>query len=452
MADYDDYIKAGLLTDDSRANAGWAALANLSSQLLNRGAMRLSPTPPPMDLAGVMKSYNDSIQGDLSRNLALHKFNRAEEEYKNKKTYEQNLRKAFDPVLRPITNTQTELDDDGEITGENTTTSYGLFESPLLQSIPPGLREIARTSGFGGFAPDILKELVKQHIGRKSSAYKPYIVPDGEGQTQVVQLNTTGVRHYKENLGIEPQPWYKPPSETRRNQQATFLDRKTGKYISAIFDTSHTGPEGLGYFYKNEKGEKVPVPSHFEPVTKGAVAKTMSSHENLIKQDKEIGELERGLGKIINYMQGQGDTSTGFARIADELSLKFRTLMDRGLTTKQLRLAIAKGQLQGLVGAFRIETVGGGVMTEQDALRVITNLGGDVNALQNKEVLAAQLERLYSEKMARYKVAVEQRNNMLKLTPKLATTYEPREMKKFDENVFTTKKIMKFDPKTGQVQ
>ena len=38
-------------------------------------------------------------------------------------------------------------------------------------------------------------------------------------------------------------------------------------------------------------------------------------------------------------------------------------------------------------------------MTEQDALRIIANLGGDVNALQNKEIVTKQIETLFKGKL-----------------------------------------------------
>ena len=400
MADYDDYIKAGLLTDDSRANAGWAALANLSSQLLNRGAMRLSPTPPPMDLAGVMKSYNDSIQGDLSRNLALHKFNRAEEEYKNKKTYEQNLRKAFDPVLRPITDTQTELDNDGEITGENTTTSYGLFESPLLQSIPPAFREIARTSGFGGFAPDILKELIKGSIGRSGKiTHKEYLVPGPDGKLIRRQLTPTQVVE-RQRLGENPILFRKEPTQSRRYQNLGpyfyegkifegTLDRQTGDRFIA-------GPD------------RKPIPDGATPLNESMTGQIYPKRAEMVKLQEDLVEDIKSFKMFEEYMGDINNAPVGLKRLSSQLTAYYKTLFQKhadenNLSPSEVALQLARGGLQGLLGRSRIEVVGGGVMTEQDARRVIEYLGGDVSALQNPQRVREAIRRIFRNKLKTFK-------------------------------------------------
>jgi hypothetical protein len=54
------------------------------------------------------------------------------------------------------------------------------------------------------------------------------------------------------------------------------------------------------------------------------------------------------------------------------------------------------------LGLFRVDIVGPGVLTEYDAGRVIEALGGDLNALQNKEKVFALLQQLYQDKMDRF--------------------------------------------------
>ena len=46
-------------------------------------------------------------------------------------------------------------------------------------------------------------------------------------------------------------------------------------------------------------------------------------------------------------------------------------------------------------------------MTEQDALRVIAALGGDISALQNPEIVAAQIERIYNERYQLYETDID---------------------------------------------
>jgi len=126
-----ELIAAGLLSPNSRADAGFAALAALSSQLLNRGAPRLTPTPPPIDLNAVMGAYNQTLQNDLQRGLALRQFQRSEEEYARK----QQARDAFLKELQPQT-VQTMDEDMAPMTVQQ--------PSALMQSLPAAMRPIFR--------------------------------------------------------------------------------------------------------------------------------------------------------------------------------------------------------------------------------------------------------------------------------------------------------------------
>lgn len=146
MGSYDDFIKAGLLSPKSRSDAGWSALANLSSQLINRGAPRYSPTPPPMDLGAVMGAYNKSMQNDLQRGLAMHQFKRSEDEYARKEMQ----RDSFANMLKPQT-VETMDQDMAPMTVQQ--------PSALMQSIPATMRPIFRGLVEGGKAPEAFASL-----------------------------------------------------------------------------------------------------------------------------------------------------------------------------------------------------------------------------------------------------------------------------------------------------
>lgn len=135
-----ELIAAGLLSPRSRADAGFAALAALSSQLLNRGAPRLTPTPPPIDLNAVMGAYNQTLQNDLQRGLALRQFQRSEEEYARKQKERENLLKMIEPQT-----VQTMDDDMAPMTEQQ--------PSALMQSLPAAMRPIFRGLVTGGQAP-----------------------------------------------------------------------------------------------------------------------------------------------------------------------------------------------------------------------------------------------------------------------------------------------------------
>lgn len=73
MANYNDLIRAGLLNAGDRRDAGLMGLIALGQSIGNRGAARLSPTPPPLDLAGPTAVYQNSLNTALQRGALAKK-------------------------------------------------------------------------------------------------------------------------------------------------------------------------------------------------------------------------------------------------------------------------------------------------------------------------------------------------------------------------------------------
>jgi len=107
--------------------------------------------------------------------------------------------------------------------------------------------------------------------------------------------------------------------------------------------------------------------------------------------------------KLKDYMKSVGSTPQGFKLIAQDFVNKFTTAFGGSLKGDALQVAMQRGTLQQLIGNLRIETVGGGVMTEQDALRVIQALGGNLNLLRNKDEVEGQIRKILESKEARIK-------------------------------------------------
>lgn len=107
--------------------------------------------------------------------------------------------------------------------------------------------------------------------------------------------------------------------------------------------------------------------------------------------------------RLNRYMSDAKDIPQGFKLIAQDFANKFTTAFGKTLTGDALKVGMQQGTLQSLIGNLRIETVGGGVMTEQDALRVIQALGGDLGMLRNKDVVEGQIRKILESKEARIK-------------------------------------------------
>jgi len=85
--------------------------------------------------------------------------------------------------------------------------------------------------------------------------------------------------------------------------------------------------------------------------------------------------------------------------------------------------------LQSLIGNLRIETVGGGVMTEQDAIRVVQALGGDLSLLRNKDVVDGQIRKILESKEARIKQDMQFYNRDAEVQGVAPMEYTPQSSK-----------------------
>lgn len=130
------------------------------------------------------------------------------------------------------------------------------------------------------------------------------------------------------------------------------------------------------------------------------------------KFNTDLVAIEKSMFQLENYYKNVKDANVGLSRLGDQLSQWFKTLAgQQNLTSEELYRALAEGRLQGLIGANRIDTVGGGVMTEKDAWRVIARLGGDVDSLQNPAVVGPLLKEMYQLKVFDYNQQIKNYNN-----------------------------------------
>ena len=187
---------------------------------------------------------------------------------------------------------------------------------------------------------------------------------------------------------------------TERFQSPTAIVDANGAYLGqGVFDQK-TAKFGL----RNEAtGEIEPLPKGAKPSTVSGMSRGMLAGPQFLKLREELGQAETALNRLSAYMSSVEDSNQGFQRLADRFSTSIKTLFDTGaLKPEELARAAATGQLQSLLGANRIEMLGGGVLTENDALRIIAGLGGDVTALQNKEVVRDAIARMYNDKYRTY--------------------------------------------------
>jgi len=186
-------------------------------------------------------------------------------------------------------------------------------------------------------------------------------------------------------------------AEPSRGQQGGAYMLPSGVVVGTRFN-----PKGGEYEYKDEKGNWTPVPAGARPVTLGTGG--YLNPEQYLKAQSDFNTDINGLKRLNTYAQTVGGLDTGLTRWAEQVSAKAKNLLSSQNSKQELQNQIASGQLQGLLGLFRTDVVGPGVMTEYDAQRVTQALGGDINALQNPQVVKSLLGQMYDSKMSHAKL------------------------------------------------
>ena len=201
-------------------------------------------------------------------------------------------------------------------------------------------------------------------------------------------------------------------SQDPRRFQNLGTYRLDGKIIGEGTHDRNTGKR----YIEQPDGTKMPIPKGAVAVTEGMAAMGIPQFSAFKKIYDRLNEDEVSMRNYASYLKNIETANQGVGRLADDFTSYVKTFLSTnakefGLTEQELALRIAQGQMQGLLGSARIETVGGGVMTEQDALRVIENLGGNVNALQSKAVVKAQISRMFAQKYKGYEKNIFAYNN-----------------------------------------
>lgn len=186
------------------------------------------------------------------------------------------------------------------------------------------------------------------------------------------------------------------PKDTDRYTRTGPMSRD-GKYIGDGAFDKRTGRTGIMV-----NGELQPLPEGTEPITATGLQKSIPDQKQFRNLKGELTDAEISLRNMDRYMKSVGGSAQGVKRLATQFVTGLKTLVGQGLNLQEIATKMAQGQMQGLLGANRTNVVGGGVMTEQDALRIIQRLGGDVNALQNPEIVRRAIGEVYSDRYAQY--------------------------------------------------
>lgn len=186
---------------------------------------------------------------------------------------------------------------------------------------------------------------------------------------------------------------------SRFDSAGTFVDAETGGNARPAVKDRSTGQ--IGY---------VGVDGKFEPLDPSKWKPSTVSDTNALldppafdKLRQKVNEDERSIRQLGRYLNGFDNLQQGAAQIADKVAKNIKTIFTKEpLTDQEKATGLQQGRLQQIIGGLRTAVVGPGVMTEQDAQRIVDALGGDVDALQNQNIVASLIGEILQEKMKEY--------------------------------------------------
>jgi hypothetical protein len=143
--------------------------------------------------------------------------------------------------------------------------------------------------------------------------------------------------------------------------------------------------------------------SKFSPVSPGDVNAFLDAPSFQKLSDKLIAQ-ENSIKQLKRYTEGVGTLSTGLDKAATAVSALIKTsITKQPLTEDEKTLGLSVARQQGLLGAFKGVILGGGVLTEQDAMRILERFGGDIKSIStNREIVKQAINEVLEDKMNEY--------------------------------------------------
>ena len=235
---------------------------------------------------------------------------------------------------------------------------------------------------------------------RDPKTQKPdYVTYVGKDENKhVIDMNNP--EEAKEAISnIESGEWTKPDTTRGKHLATTNLNEyvdETGTFIGSWYwDKKNRRMSKMG-------DSEAVFPLGAQKRNAGQTGAAIMSAANFNNLEDELHEESSALRALNRYARDVRKGSSGINLLVDKLIGEFKTIFGGTLTAKQYSLLMSKGELQGLLGKFRKDVVGGGVMTEYDAERVLARLGGNVNLLRNPKIAKDLLRSLFSEKLRSY--------------------------------------------------
>ena len=178
--------------------------------------------------------------------------------------------------------------------------------------------------------------------------------------------------------------------------QTIFVNKNDPKdSFPAVFDTV------LKTYVRMDNGE--PVGPEYKISTSAILSKGVISVQQLRESVGPLQEAENAIRQGQMFLDKIEDFEGGFDSKMGNLISDFKSFFGQELSPQELAEKASLGGQEGLLGAFRREVVGPGVLTKEDAERVMARLGGYAGDwTANPELIARAVKEVLDEKYFAY--------------------------------------------------
>lgn len=172
------------------------------------------------------------------------------------------------------------------------------------------------------------------------------------------------------------------------------IDPNTGDSYDIVFDT-RTGKNTVTIGGKEVDLDTVQFNGK-RPFIKtiGDMDKEQLDSGSMIKLSNELITQENSVRNLAKFLERNNQiTTTGIPKWLQMIEKDMKQIFQQNpnLTVEQFNTALQQGELQKLVGQQRLNIVGPGALTEQEAARIMLALGGDPSSVMRNPLVSQAL-------------------------------------------------------------
>ena len=145
----------------------------------------------------------------------------------------------------------------------------------------------------------------------------------------------------------------------------------------------------------NDNKEFIPV--DINDYRETAYTEISTARKNALDLQTEIFSDFSGIEQLKKIKADRIDSQEGLAQFITSVKDRFRTAFGQDISPQGMKDAIARAGFERLLGVIRLDVLGPGVLTEQDAQRLIAAMGG-FGGLADRETSVKLVERLIRSK------------------------------------------------------